>query len=54
MRTQYFDLWRIKHAVHDRRAAVLGSPIPYVGGWLVQVPARFRHGCNLTHSNAFA
>ncbi len=41
-KTQYFDLWRIKHAVHDRRAAVLGSPVPWVGGWLIQVPARFR------------
>lgn len=43
MKTQYFDLWRIKHAVHDRRAAVLGSPVQMVGGWFVTVPARLRH-----------
>lgn len=43
MKTQYFDLWRIAHAVHDRRAAVLGSPVIWVGGWFSPVPARLRH-----------
>lgn len=43
MRPQYFALWYLKHAAHDRRAAVIGSPIPWIGGWFATVPARLRH-----------